>query len=175
MDWQIIAVIVGLLAIAVPLIIWGTGLWRRREKAKIKVGPPDYRVDGVEPKIRVYLGIEFRRSGGNDFRYARQVILKPDQEIYGQLRQYFDLPSDGIIKIDTRIELPRDKFASSYDMWGPPTYKALPNIQAVEDWDKAKQIASQLEKKSYKIGLVWEDNGKITWKTVSTKTSARWV
>ena len=178
MDWGTIAIIAiggATLLLVIISLVWGTGLWRRREKAKIKVGPPDYRVDGVEPKIRVYLGIEFLRSGGSDIRYVSQLILKPDQELYEELRQYFELTSDGMIKLDTRIPLPRDKFTSSYNMWEPPTYKALPNIQDTQERDKATQIAKQLSQESYKIGLVWEDNGKITWKTVSTKTSARWV
>jgi hypothetical protein len=162
-------------AVAVPLIGGGIGLWRRRNNVRIKVTNVNYVVDGFEREIRVYLGIEFRRSGGSDIRYIRQVILKSDQETYSQLRQYFELPSDGLIQYDTQIELPRDKFVSSFNKLERPTYKALPNIKNAEERDTVTQIAKQLSQKSCKIGLVWEDNVKTTWKTVSTKSRGKWV
>jgi len=174
MDWEPFVTVATLIVVIVTLI-WGAGLWTRREKVKIRVTGLSDRVDGVERQISVYLGIEFRRSGGNDIRYISRVLRKPDQEIYGQLRQYFELPSDGMMKWDTRIELPRDKFVSSFNNLEPLTYKALPSIQSGVDRDKATQIASQLSQKSYKIGLVWEDNGKTVWKTISTECRGKWV
>lgn len=161
------------LLLVIISLVWGTGLWRRREKVKIRVTTLDYIVHGVEREIKVYLGIEFRRSGGNEVRYVSQVILKPDQEIYNQLRQYFELPSDGIIQFNTREKLSRDEVAPG--SMPRPTYRALPNIQDTQERNKASQIASQLSQKSYKIGLVWEDTGKTTWKTISTEDFAKWV
>lgn len=170
-----IAIGVATLILVTISLIWGTGLWRHREKVEIRVTSLSYSVDAIERKIRVYLGIEFLRSGGNDIRYISQVMLKPEQETYNQLKQYFELPPDGIIRIDARIELPRDKFTSSYGRWEPRAYKALANILNTEELDKATQIATQLKQKPHKLGLVWEDTGKTTWKTVSTETSGKWV
>ena len=157
--------------------LWGViSFWTRREKLKIRVTSPSYAIDGIHRQIRVYLGIEFRRSGGADIRYISRVILKPDQETYSQLGQYFNLPSDGIIRYDTRIELPRDKVMSSFNnIVHRTTYKALPEIKNAKDRDKATQIARQLKQKTCKIGLVWEDNDKTIWKTVSPDNFMNWV
>lgn len=176
MDTATIATLViggATLLLVVVSLVWGTGLWKRREQVTIRVTSLSYAADGVLREIKVYLGIEFRRSGGNDVRYVSQVILKPDQEVYEELRQYFELPSDGMIKLDTRIPLPRDEVAST--SMPHPTYKALPNIQDTQERDRATQIATRLSQKSYKIGLVWEDNGKTTWKAVSTEAFGKWV
>ena len=170
-----IAIGVATLILVTISLIWGTGLWRHREKVEIRVTSLSYSVDAIERKIRVYLGIEFLRSGGNDIRYISQVMLKPEQETYNQLKQYFELPPDGIIRIDARIELPRDRMISSYNNLESLAYGAHPNIQSAEDRGKTKQIATQLSQKSCKIGLVWEDNGKTTWKTISPETFAKWV
>jgi hypothetical protein len=64
---------------------------------------------------------------------------------------------------------------SSYNYLESLAYEAHPNIQIAEDRDKAKQIATQLSQKSCKIGLLWEDNGKTTWKTVLPENFAKWV
>ena len=104
-------------------LIFGSGLWTRREKVKIKVTGLSCNLTN-EGELKVYLGMEFRRSGGSDIRDIKQVIIKPDQEIYDKLSQYYELDSEGTLKIDTRIELPREKFVSSYDKWENPTYES---------------------------------------------------
>ena len=155
-------------------LIWGSGLWGRREKIRIKVTNLACNITS-DRELKVYLGMEFRRSGGSDIRDIKQVVIRPDQEISDELSQYFELDSEGSFIIDTRIELPRDKFMSSYDKWEHPTYRISPNTQNPPQRSEVMQIASQLNQKSYKIGLVWYDNDKITWKTISPEYFAKWV
>ena len=171
------AIVIGgaTLLLVIVSLIWGTGLWKRREKVKIRVTTLNYGVHFDPQAIDVDLAIEFHRTGGNDIRYVHQVLLKPDKEIYNQLRQYFELPSDGIIKLGQRMELPRDKFISSRGFIPKLTFEVSPNLRNKIERSEVESIASQLSQKSYKIGLVWEDNGKITWKAVSTEAFGKWV
>jgi len=167
LDWQIAGPIIG---IAVPVVLF---LWTRREKVRIKITGIDYRVHGVKKELKVYLGSELHRSGHKEIRYINQVCLKPERQRYSELCHYFNLSDDGLVKFNGRIKLPRDTIVR----WptDDPSYKALSEIETTDERDKAQQIASKLSQKVHRIGLVWEDTGKTTWKTISKGKYGKWV
>ena len=177
LDWQIIIGLIGL-ALVMVTIVWRTGLWTCRERVKIKITTLDYTVDSVEKKITVYLGYELQRAGGKEIRYTTQILLKPDKQPYSKLCEYFELPEDGLIRINERLKLQRDNIVSLYVGGGTPvhpSYRALSGIQNTKQRDIAQQMASQLSQKIHKVGLVWENGKKITWKTISKEDHGNWI
>jgi len=177
LDWQIIIGLVTL-ALIIFTIVRGTGLWKHRERVKIKITTLDYIIDSAEKKITVYLGYELQRSGGKEIRYTTQILLKPAKQTYSKLCQYFKLPEDGLIRISEQLKLQRDNIVSPYMGGGTPSkpvYAALPGIQNAKQRDIAQQIASQLSQRVHEVGVVWEDDGKTTWKTISKEDHGKWV
>jgi hypothetical protein len=144
---------------------------------KIKITTLDYSIDSGERKITVYLGHELQRSGGKEIRYTTEILLKPDKQTYSKLCEYFKLPEDGLIRINERLELPRDKIVYPYiggERLSKPCYPALPEIQNAKQRDIAQQIASQLSQRVHEVGVVLED-GKTTWKTISKGDQGKWM
>jgi hypothetical protein len=177
LDWQIIIGLVTL-ALVIFTIVWGTGLWKHRERVKIRITTLDYSIDSVGRKITVYLGYELQRSGGKEIRYTTQILLEPDKQTYSKLCEYFKLPEDGLIRINERLKLQRDNIVSPYMGGATPSklvYPALPGIQDAKQRDIAQQIASQLSQRVHKVGVVWEDDGKTTWKTISKEDHGKWM
>ena len=156
--------------------------WIRRERIKIRFEEPTYKVtvrdSGVQRIIRLYWECEFRRLGGEDVRNIKQIQLKPAKEPYGKLKQYFKLPEDGVIKINKSLELPRGKKVTSA-FGGTPVYPEFGVLPATPrdtgTRDEAQVIANELSGKTHKVGLVWDDNEKITWKTVRQEDYGNWV
>jgi hypothetical protein len=176
MYWQIISGVLALMLAAIG-IIWGKGLWARREMVKIKITSISYRVDDSSRIIKVYWGGEFKRSGGDEIRYIAQILIKPASQTYTELQQYFSLPNDGVIRINERLELKRAKIVSSGHGEGAfyPDYAALPEVKEAEKWKTARQKSSELGQKQHKVCLVWEDGGKAKWRTISPKELGKWV
>jgi len=177
MAWQIAGPIIGFIGIVVVVVLF---LLPRRERVEIRISNLNYQVHGVDRKLTVYLGIEIQRSGRKEMRYVKQILLQPDKQIYGQLCDYFNLPSDGLIRINEQIKLPRDYKATFSHMASEspnyPVYTALPELpKDTETRDKAKEIALELSQKMHKVGLVWDDNGKTVWKIVTKEDWGEWV
>jgi len=176
MDWHLI-ISLATLVLVIFTIVWGTGLWLRREKIEIKIESMCYNVDDVYRKVKVYWGGKFKRSGRKETRYITKIYFKPDRQTYGELQQYISLPGDGVIKIDTYIELPRDKIG--YSGYGDeafyPEYDAFSETNSTEKWRIARQLASELSQKRFEVGLVWEDGGKTKWKMISSGELGKWV
>ena len=171
MDWQIIIGLVTLVLV-IFTIVWGTGLWTRREKVKISVTKPSYSANDSDRVLRVFWSCELQRSGEKEIRYITQIQLKPDKQVYNELRQYFNLPEDGVIRITNRLELARGKIVSTghgVDKGVYPEYKAFIETKDIEKWKIARQLASELEQKVFEVGLVWEDGGKTKWKKMDQK------
>ena len=171
LDWLTItglAVSLLTLLLVIFTIIWGTGLWARREKVKINVTKPSYSVNDFDRVLRVFWSVEVQKLGGQEVRYVAQICLKPDAQIYRELQKYFKLPQDGVIRISKRLALPRGKMASSGhgDEAAYPEYEAVKETKGTEKWKKARQLASELELKRFEVGLVWEDGGKSKWKMI---------
>jgi hypothetical protein len=170
LDWQIAGPIIG---VAVPVALF---FWARREKVKIKITGLDCRVHGIDRKLTVYLGNELQRSGGKEIRYITQVLLKPEKQTYGELRNYFNLPDDGLIRFGGRIKLPSDTIVPLYK----PQFATYPEFAAVsriqeDELGSIQAIADKLSQKTHRVGLVWEDSGKTTWKTVSKEDYGKWI
>ncbi len=161
------------LALVIFTIVWGTGLWTRRERVKIKFTNIDYRI--IAPKqeirVRVYVGGEFQRSGEKEIRYINQVIFQPDKKLYNKLSKYFNLPASGLIKINTRLKLQREVIVAL-----SPSYPDYAMRSGVQEQPLAIQkIAEELAQKTYKVGLVWEDKpDKIKWKTITPEDFEEW-
>ena len=178
MDWHLI-ISLATLTLVIFTIVWGTGLWVRREKVKIKFSSINYKVDPSKPEIKVYWGAEFQRSGQKDVRYIKQILLKPDKQTYRKLCKYFELPEDGMIRINEPLRLPRDARVTPIQSGEPPfhpVYPALPGLpRSAEQRDEAQQVANELSQKTHKVGLVWDDGGKTTWKTIAKEDYGQWV
>lgn len=164
------------LILVIISLIWGAGLWRYREKVKIRVTRFDYEITR-EREFQIYLDMEFCRSGGRNIRYVSQVFIKPDHETFSQLVQYFELPADGLIKSDIkpdmRIELPGDKSIVPCINIPIPIYRKS-TLEPIPR-SVVTPIASQLKERCYKVGLIWEDTSNVMWKEISTDDFAKWV
>lgn len=177
MDINTIGLIIAGITLVFVIIgfFFGPRPWTRKEKVKIKF-TISYRVPGHTPQIKVYWGDEFLRSGGKEIRYTKRIVLKPDKHTYRKLCKYFALPKNGEIEINERLPLPRDVIVSSHQGGEPPLYPdyaMLPGVQ--EKWNTLQKIASELSQKTHKVGLVWEDSGKTTWKKVPQEKLGKWV
>jgi hypothetical protein len=172
MDWRLI---IGLatLVLVIFTIVWGTGLWTRREKVKIKITKLEYTALELTDSIMVWLSCDVWMSGGKDIRYITGFRLKPDEHTYSQLCNYFDLPKDGLIKLNQRIELRRDEIKPTSGL--RVHYPALPAKKA--SMQEAKEATSLLtqERRKVNIGLVWDDSSKTTWKKISKENYGKWV
>ncbi len=176
MDWQIIISLITL-ALVIFTIVWGTGLWARREKVKIKITSISYGVNDSDGIVKVYWGGEFKRSGRDGIRYITQILLKPDGQKHAELQQYFSLPQDGVIRINERLELPRHKIVSSGhgDTAFYPDYDAFKETKDAKKWKIVRQIASELGQDTHEIALVWEDKpNKIKWKAIRPADYGQW-
>ena len=47
-----------------------------------------------------------------------------------------------------------------------PEYEAFAKTEATEEWEIARQLASKLEQKAFKVRLVWKGGGKSKWKLI---------
>jgi len=181
-DWRLVISLVTLVLIIFSTL-WGTNLLARKERVKIKIDSVHYGIDdgsgtvNGRGKIKIYWGGEFCRSGEKDIRYITEIRLIPDQQTYDELRQYFNLPADGVIRINDRWELPRSKIASSRfgDDAAYSDYDAIIQAKDTEEWKVPRQLASTLAEKTIEIGLVWDDSRKTTWKTIPKEKFGEWV
>jgi len=178
MDWSIIIGSVTL-ALIIFTIVWGTGLWVRREKIKIRSTKPSYSANDYDRVLRVFWSCELQRSGGEELRYTTHICLKPDAQIYRQLLEYFSLPNDGVIRITNRLELARGKIVSTghgVDTGVYPEYDALMKTNDIEKWGKSRQLLSELNQKGFEVGLVWEDkpNKKPKWRKINQEDEG-WI
>ena len=177
MDWQIIISLITL-ALVIFGIIWGNGLWARREKIKINIHGPSYTATDFDRRLKVFWTCELQRLGGERVRYTARILLKPDKQTYKKLQKYISLPPDGIIPITNRLELTREEIVS----WGHwngdvavyPEYEASKKTIGTEQWKTIYQLTSELEQKVFQVSLVWEDGGKTKWKTIKQGVSG-WV
>jgi len=167
MDWHLF---IGLatLVLVIFTIIWGTGLWTRREKVKFLVTKPNYNANEYDRVLRVFWSVEIQKFGGQEVHYVAQICLKPDGQTYDKLKRYFSLPDDGVIRINKRLALSRGHIASSGhgDEAAYPEYGTLMKTNDIEKWKIARQLLSELSQKAFKVCLVWEDGGKTKWKTI---------
>lgn len=174
MNWQIAGPIIGGV---VPLVLFLYKRFEEREKVKIKITTLDYRVHGDNEKLRVYLGGEIIRSGKKETRDVTKVYLKPaDSYTYSKLCQFFKLPDDRLIIFAGPILLHKGKKAVLPH--GPADYEPVQvrsRNQNTNRRDAAQKTASELEQKSHEVGLVWDDSGKTTWKTVSKADHGKWI
>ena len=155
-------------------IVWGSGLWRNREKTRLKFNQVSYSIRAYKGQLGLWPYMEFWRVGGRDLRYINKVILRPQRDIYEQLRKYFDLPKDEIT-LKTRIELPRDAVVSSDSRLPQYSYTALESFNDTQEQQKAGEIAQRLNGAAHTVGLVWEDNNKTIWKTVTPANFEKWL
>jgi hypothetical protein len=176
MDWQIIISLITL-ALVIIGIIWGNGLWARREKIKINVTKPSYSANDFDGILRVFWSCELQRLGGNELRYTTHICLKPDTQTCHKLQKYFSLPKDGVIRTPNRLELARGKIVSTghgVDTGVYPEYGALMKTNDIEEWKIARQLLSELSQKVFEVGLVWEDGGKTKWKIIKREVKG-WI
>ena len=171
MDMQIIVLWIGLFITFVLGLInfmWGPAILARREKVKISVPRPNYTINMGDRVLRIFCSVSFRRLGGEKVRNVDQFRLKPDAQIYQELKKYFNLPEDGVIKISLLLELPRGETVSSRQRHEPihPEHSALMETNDVEKWKEASQLVSELGKKAFHVCLVWEDGGETKWKKI---------
>ena len=148
----------------------------RKEKLRIRLNGIDYKFNISKQNITVYCGCEFLRSGGEEIRYIKGIILRPDKRLYGNLQQYFSLPSSGEMTIDKRTELPKNKIVPLFkgELAVDPEYRAIGRITDVEQ-QRIQTIASELGQSIQKVGMVWEDTEKSVWKTVSKRNMGQWI
>ena len=174
MDWHLI-ISLATLVFVIFTIVWGTGLWTHREKVKFLITKPSYSTNDYDRVLRVFWSCELQRLGGEELRYITQILLKPDRQPYGELKRYFSLPDDGVIRINKRLELARGKIVSSGhgDEAVYPEYEAFKETKGTEKWKIARQLASELSQKVFEVSLVWEDGGKTKWKTI--KQEDGWI
>jgi len=169
-----IAIGVATLILVTISLIWGTGLWRHREKVEIRVISLDYIVYANGRHFGLHPHIELRRSGGKDTRCVRALYVMPlDEQTYSELSKHFKLPEDGQIAVFSRTELPRDKIV---EFTGGritfPSLRASENHQALS---YVKQIVTLYGEKDHKIAIRWEDTDKVTWKTIPEGKFRMWV
>ncbi len=152
--------------------------WKQREIIKIRIPQKvDYKVIIAKQKLVVYLGLEFRRSGGREIRYITRVILKPDEQLYSELQQHFKLPKEGEIEINNRVKLPRDEIVPLYkpELANYPEFMAISGIRE-NQLEGIQTVADNLSLKTLKVRLVWDDDGKKTkWKKISEEDYGGWV
>jgi len=170
MDWYLI-ISLATLVLVIFTIVWGTGLWVRREKIKIKVTKPAYSANEVDRVLRVFWSCELQRLGGEQLRYTTHICLKPDAQVYHKLKKYFNLPKDGVIRTPNRLELARGKIVLTghgVDTGVYPEYDALMKTNDIEKWKIARQLLSELSQKVFEVGLVWEDkpSKKPKWRII---------
>jgi hypothetical protein len=179
MDWYLILSLVTLVLILFT-IVWGTGLWVRREKIKIKVTKPSYIANEYDRELRIIWSCELQRLGGEEIRYTAHICLKPDAQVYHKLEEYFDLPRDGVIRTYNQLELERGKIISTgrgVDTGVYPEYDALIDTGDSEKWKIAKQLSSKLREKEFEVGLIWEDkpNKKPKWRKIKQEDHGKWI
>jgi hypothetical protein len=182
MDWQIIISLITL-ALVIFGVIWGNGLWARRERVKIKFSIIAYSIDTFNSniKIQVRWAADLQRFGGRNVRYTRQILIKSDIQKYSELCEYFNLPGNGVIEINEWLKLMRDDIVSPYQAEGRPNYPVFSALQPLPipsdpaKLDAIRQIASELNQKAHKVCLVWDDGRKTKWKRISQKDYGSWV
>jgi len=179
MDIQIIALWIGLFitfGLGLVNLLWGPAILARREKVKISVSRPSYATHMHDRVLRVFCSVSFRRLGGEKVRNVDQIRLKPDAQIYQELKKYFNLPKEGEIIISELLNLPRGEIVSSRQRHVPihPEYSAVEETKGSEKWKRASQLASELGKKAFHVCLVWEDGGKTKWKKIKQEDSG-WI
>jgi len=180
-DIQIIALWIGLFitfGLGLVNLLWGPAILARREKVKISVPRPNYATHMDDRVLRVFCSVSFRRLGGEKVRSVNQICLKPDAQIYQELKKYFNLPKEGVIIISELLDLPRGEIVSSGQRDVPIhpeySYSGVEETKGSEKWKIASQLASELGKKAFHVCLVWEDGGKTKWKKIKQKDEG-WI
>jgi hypothetical protein len=173
MDWHLI-ISLATLVLVIFTIVWGTGLWARREKVEIKTTGLNYKT--LEDRITLKLfSTEIKRSGEKEVRCLNQIWLKPDKHSYNELRQCFSLPENGELMLaEGRLEL-RKGYPKLVERWNDYEYSALVDMKQDEQRNKVNRILSEMSKRTFEIGLVWDDSRKTTWKTISPGELGKWV
>ncbi len=174
MDTQIIGLWIGLaitFVLGLVNLLWGPAILSRREKIKISVPRPSYTAHMGDRVLRVYCSVSFRRLGGEKVRSVEHICLKPDAQIYQELKKYFNLPKEEEIRNIVLVDLPRGEIVSSGHGIDKvyPEYETLMktnNPNDMEKWKIARRLASELSQKAFKVRLIWEDGGKTKWKTI---------
>jgi len=171
LDWYLISSL-ATLALVIFTIIWGTGLWARIEKVEIKTSGVNYKTKRQELITFEVSDLEVQRTGQKEIRYLTKILLKLDEEDYGQLKGHVDFHSEReLILLDQRIGLPKHKIQRI--PWPQYEWRILDS----SEWDKAKEgIQDKLSQAIFEVGLVWEDKpNKIKWQTIMKEDYGKWV
>lgn len=163
MDWQIIISSVTL-ALVIFTIIWGTGLWLRRETIKI-LYPNVLTELKVDNGAWIHLEYSFNifRVRGKRNYYVSEILLELDKHLCEKLRPYFRIPESMSISLNQQ-DLRKLEVGKSEHFGYDDDFQAKMTVakEKVEEFDNLVQKLWH----RYKIG--WKDTyGEFHWKTIN--------
>jgi len=169
MDWQITISLITL-ALVIFGIIWGNGLWVRRER--IEIVYPNMLVQLKTNEVNgIHFECNFRLTYVQGLReqYVSKIFIKFDKSSWERVRQFYKIPINICkgINHDARVRLP----IGHQVQFGHDAFFPTRRDISVEKLEEINNIVQALTHK-YKIG--WEDTYKNThWKTVNQLRAMR--
>ncbi|MBN1862587.1 MAG: hypothetical protein JW790_02980 [Dehalococcoidales bacterium] len=84
--------IIGIITLVLVIftIVWGTGLWARRERAKIKTRGLHFQFKLGDRIVFKLNRTELQRSGNKELRSVKGILLRLDKSLHDELSQYID-------------------------------------------------------------------------------------
>jgi len=169
-----LTIIIGIVTLVLVIftVVWGTGLWARRERAKIKTRGLHFQFRLGDRIVFKLNSTELQRSGNKELRSVKRILLRLDKSLHDELSQYIDFSQSRELILTGRQGNLRKDEIRTVENWTDYEYKILDGSA----WDKAKEkIVEQLHQATFEVGLIWEDNpSKTQWVRITPEDFDKW-
>lgn len=164
MDWHLI-ISLATLVLVIFTIVWGTGLWIRREKITITYPQMLVKLEtGKSTGIQFECWFHLTYVKGTRDHYVGKIFIEFNKRPWKKLSSSFAIPMricKGIGSLDTPVKLELGKPTPfGYDDF-------FPARRAISE-EERKELNSFVQTLCYRYKTGWEDAyGKTHWKTIN--------